>query len=139
MDTLRQTSKQGDLVFADDWDVFPVLFYYNHHNYYMFGLDPIYSKQAFPPEYWRFDAIARGRTPSTINAKSGLSGSKVRLEDIRDHLAAKYVVIMDDHKKMFQNVQKKNELFKMIHPELDGQPRHQPPASLFKVILASQD
>jgi hypothetical protein len=36
---LRNNSAEGDIVFTTDWDDFPELFFYNHKNYYILGLD----------------------------------------------------------------------------------------------------
>jgi hypothetical protein len=41
-DWLKGNSNQGDIVFHTDWDIFPMLFYYNHKNYYLVGLDPTF-------------------------------------------------------------------------------------------------
>ncbi len=40
---LEKNSNQGDIVFHSDWDEFPILFYHNHLNYYLAGLDPTFT------------------------------------------------------------------------------------------------
>jgi len=37
---LQQNTQPREIVFHSDWDEFPHLFFYNHHNYYIVGLDP---------------------------------------------------------------------------------------------------
>jgi hypothetical protein len=37
---IDERSNQADIVFLDNWSFFPVLFFYNHKNYYTVGLEP---------------------------------------------------------------------------------------------------
>lgn len=41
---LQANTPQGSLVFQSDWDDFPELFFHNHHNIYLAGLDPTYMQ-----------------------------------------------------------------------------------------------
>ncbi len=42
---LVENSPENSRVFQTDWDDFPRLFFYNHHNTYTVGLDPTYMQQ----------------------------------------------------------------------------------------------
>jgi len=57
---IAKHSKPGDLVFNGAYDDFPQLFFYNHKNHYVVGLDPIYlyRHDAELFDLWR--AIGRG-------------------------------------------------------------------------------
>ncbi|MBT4334926.1 hypothetical protein HOD65_00520, partial [bacterium] len=39
---LNKNTPSESIVFNTSWDAFPRLFFYNHHNYYVVGLDPIF-------------------------------------------------------------------------------------------------
>ena len=48
-------------VFQTDWDDFPRLFFYNHHNTYLVGLDPVFLERANPGLYRVWTDITRGK------------------------------------------------------------------------------
>ncbi len=58
---LKENSNPGDIVFNSDWDDFPFLFFYNHKNYYILGLDPMYMYKYDPKLYRRYQRITKGR------------------------------------------------------------------------------
>lgn len=131
MALLRNVSRPGDLVFTDDWDVFPVLFFYNQHNYYAMGLDPIYTSRPYPDLHRRFEAISQGRASETP------VGDAPSLMDIRERFKASYVLVMDDHPGMYRQMLRRGDLFTMIYPArrgtTDPAESPQPAVSLFAV------
>ncbi len=56
------------LVFQTDWDDFPRLFHFNHHNVYTVGLDPTYLQLADPTRYELWIQITQGQVadPSEV-------------------------------------------------------------------------
>jgi hypothetical protein len=66
MDFLQANSPEGSIVFTDDWDIFPAYFYYNHHNHYIVGLDPVFSYQRDPEMWWRYVSLSRGQAPEKV-------------------------------------------------------------------------
>ena len=121
MEFLRNNSQPGDVVFTDDWDVFPVFFYFNSHNHYIVGLDPKFT-HAREPELWeRYVKISRGQVPATISvANAGESDSTrslpVVLEDIRDHFGARFVVTDADHRALAAKLSRVATFAELLYP-----------------------
>lgn len=57
---LREYSPEGSVVFHSSWDNFPELFFYNHQNYYLYGLAPDFMYVYDPEKYFLWDSIRRG-------------------------------------------------------------------------------
>src|SRR3989344_301308 len=45
-------------VFVSQWDYFPELFFWNHNNYYINGMDPIFEFTFSPSLYWKTHFLA---------------------------------------------------------------------------------
>ncbi|RME12137.1 MAG: hypothetical protein D6802_05095 [Ardenticatenia bacterium] len=58
---LAENTPPGSRVFQTDWDDFPRLFFYNHHNTYLVGLDPVFLERANPGLYTIWVDITEGR------------------------------------------------------------------------------
>ena len=67
---LQENTAAGERVFQTDWDDFPRLFFYNHHNTYLVGLDPTYMQFYDAALYDVWVDITRGRVvnPSALIA-----------------------------------------------------------------------
>lgn len=60
-DWLRENTPPGSIVLNDRWDVFPVLLFYNHYNYYCGGMDPVFMYEKDPKLYWFWrNLVSRG-------------------------------------------------------------------------------
>ncbi len=59
---LAQNSQPGDVVFHSDWDLWPMLFYYNQKNYYLVGLDPTFMYNYNTPLYDTWTSITTAQT-----------------------------------------------------------------------------
>jgi len=55
---LTTHSQPGTIVFNTQWDQFPQLFYWNQHNYYIVGLDPIFMYEYNPELYWQWRKVS---------------------------------------------------------------------------------
>lgn len=82
---LAQTTPVNSLVFTSDWDDFPELFFHNHHNVYLVGLDPTYMQLHDPELYDLWVSMTQG----DINGIGWL---------IRDVFRARYVFSDLDHR-----------------------------------------
>jgi len=98
---LLDHSQEGDIVFTDDWDVFPKYFFVNHKDYYIVGLDPEFMNQYSSDLYAEFASIS-----------SGADGEN--LERIKDDFKAKWVIVGTDHSDFSANLEAHPELFKKI-------------------------
>jgi hypothetical protein len=57
---LVENTPEGSRIFQTDWDDFPQLFFYNHHNTYTIGLDPTYMQLYDSKLYEEWVEITRG-------------------------------------------------------------------------------
>lgn len=146
MRALQEESKPGDVVFTDDWDIFPIYFYYNTHNHYIVGLDPKFTHQRQPELWQRYVKISRGQVPSEITAKAGLMAKgdnpsatssqrtvKVTLDDIVSLFGARFVVTDGDHKKLARKLNKRNDLAKLIYPSTSYEESKDAPYLIFRM------
>ena len=62
---LEENTKEGDIVFNSYWDNFPSLFFWNSHNYYIAGMDPIFQYSFSEDLYWKAYFIAYTGQPIT--------------------------------------------------------------------------
>ncbi len=139
MEYLASVSDAGDIVFTDDWDVFPVYFYFNHHNRFIVGLDPKFT-HARDPELWeRFVRVSRGEVPRSVEVTTidgGLPGPRridVRLTDIRDHFRARWVVVDSDHKALARRLADTPQFAELLYPKTDYKACADAPYLIFRV------
>ncbi len=88
---LKEHSKEGEIVFNADWDDFPFLFFYNHKNYYILGLDPMYMYKYDPKLYRLYQRITKGKIkrPAKI---------------IKEQFKASYIFTDRYHKKFIKRL-----------------------------------
>lgn len=98
---LINNSNTGDVVFTDDWDVFPLYYFLNRKDYYIVGLDPEFMNQYNSSLYREFAAISSGADPEN-------------LERIKNDFKAKWVIVAADHPEFRQNLQAQPTLFKKV-------------------------
>jgi hypothetical protein len=98
---LKSVSQPGDIVFTDDWDVFPLYFYLNRKNYYIVGLDPEFMNQYDPALYQEFAAISSGMVSEN-------------LERVKTDFRAKWIIVASDHPEFRDNLLAKPNLFKKV-------------------------
>jgi hypothetical protein len=141
MDFMREYSDPGSLILTDDWDSFPTCFYSNHHNYYAVGLDPEFTRTRYPALWERYRRITRAELPATVPAallpaadsdspslaKAGAQGGqlatiepctdrKIRYEDIATCFGAAYVLVAEDHRKLYKALLGEPDEFTPIYP-----------------------
>lgn len=66
---LATNTPQDSIVFHNNWDEFPLLFYYNTHNYYIVGLDPTFMYDYNKDLYWEWYNIVTGKDKDNLNQK----------------------------------------------------------------------
>ncbi len=90
---LQENTEEGEVVFNADWDDFPFLFFYNHHNYYTVGLDPMYMYSYDRDLYLLYKAITRGK-----KADPG--------KMIREKFGARFVFLDRTHLELYRRLRK---------------------------------
>jgi hypothetical protein len=135
-------SPARSLVFTDDWDVFPLCFYWNDHNCYAVGLDPMFTILPYPELWERYRLITRGQTPTVLDAGGAVTGvpRRVTLGDIGDVFGARYVLVLRDHPRFYRKLRAQPERFERIYPGgLSRDSDVQPVASVFQVLSTRSD
>lgn len=101
---LREHSNQGDIVFHDDWDNFPALFYNVAKVRYIVGLDPTFMYNYNPDLYWQWARITKGEQTENL------------LEIIQGEFKARFVIIDSDHSAMRANIEQDGR-FKLVYED----------------------
>lgn len=89
---LREHCTKGDIIFHNDWDDFPILFYRVARARYIVGLDPTFMYNYDQDLYWKWVNITLGKTTDNL------------LEIIQGDFDARFVVVDHNHKKMNNNI-----------------------------------
>jgi hypothetical protein len=133
MDFLQKNSPQRSLVFTDDWDIFPMCFYFNHHNTYAVGLDPEFTRSRYPALWDRYRRITRAELPAKLQKENRSESEKPEIEykDIGTIFEADYVLVADDHNRLYRALSDRPGEFELIYPEKTDR---QPPIVIFRVF-----
>lgn len=140
MGFLEEQSQPGDVVFTDDWDIFPIYFYYNSHNHYIVGLDPKFTHARRPDLWERYVKISRGQIPSDVQVETRGADKKaimqtlhVTLEDIQDHFGARYVVTDRDHKSLAGKLAAAKDFAELVYPSPSYAKSSEAPYLVFRI------
>jgi hypothetical protein len=137
---IEQDSQPGDVVFTDDWDVFPAYFYHNSKNHYIVGLDPKFTHSRRPDLWERYIRITRGQIPREFTASwTGDRGERVELPmrvelgDIRDYFQARYVITDSEHKMLARKLAEAKEFAELVYPLTDYSLCQNEPFLVFRI------
>lgn len=131
---LEKNSPPRSIVFTDDWDSFPFCFYFNHHNTYIVGLDPEFTRTRYPALWERYRLITRAEIPGKLRDSREPDGNnKVTYGDIATRFNADYVLVADDHRPLFKALIARSEDFKIVYPPDWKLGRAQPAITVFSV------
>ena len=143
---LKENTNQGDVVFHLNWSHFPFLFFWNQHNYYIYGMDPVfllkYDEKLYwelynmlvnendKKRYWNFLDVAgdvRGLTCPNDPKQCGPENIKKIPEVLRDDFKASYVFVIN--KTSLSNyLEKDNKNFQKVYEDkIDN-------ASIYKIL-----
>jgi hypothetical protein len=132
---LIEKSQPGDIVFTDDWGVFPKYFFVNSKTYYIVGLDPEFMNQYDGPPYeGKKGALYREFTMITSISDF------ISLDHIKTIFNAKWVIVNTGHAQLARNLRNQPALFQEVlyagnDPLRDDYPSaHQDGYFLFKVL-----
>jgi len=140
MGFLQEQSQLEEVVFTDDWDVFPVYFFYNSHNHYVVGQDPKFTHARRPDLWERYVKITRGQIPSDVQITARdaqgvplVETLHVSLEDIREHFGARFVVTDRDHKPLAEKLAAARDFAELIYPSTSHAQSRDAPYLVFRV------
>lgn len=133
MTFLKANSPAGSMIFTDDWDIFPICFYFNHHNTYGVGLDPEFTRTRYPALWERYKKITRGEVPASLPQKLRREGEtpEIHYEDISTFFGATYVLVADDHARLYRALSDRPQSFRQVYPGVGDE---QPSITLFKIL-----
>lgn len=145
MQFMEHNSDTGDIVFTDDWDIFPLYFYHNHHNYYIVGLDPKFTQTRRPDLWTRYVKVSRGEVPARVTTEiAGPDGKRTRgpidvaLEDIRTYFKARYVITDRDHARLASKLARAPELATLVYPCTEYAACHDAPFVVFRILAPGE-
>lgn len=136
MSFLKANSPPQSRVFTDDWDTFPMCFYFNHHNTYIVGLDPEFTRTKYKALWERYRKITRGELPARLSSDvpAGPEPREINYEDIGTIFEADFVLVDTQHNKLYRALRDRPNHFEMIYPAKSDK---QPPLSIFKILKNS--
>lgn len=103
---LKNNTPAGAIIFHNDWDDFPALFYYNTHNYYIAGLDPTFMYDYNKDLHKVWVDITTGRQPNIS-------------EIVKNDFHSEYVFVDKDHVALENNL-KSDGHFQMVYKDDEG-------------------
>jgi len=140
MEFLKDCSQPGYVVFTDDWDIFPVYFYYNSHNYYIVGLDPKFTHARRPVLWERYVKISRGEIPASVSVKVRDGSAEQRrekvdvtLKDVREHFGARFVITDRDHKRLAGKLAARKDFAELVYPATSYSEARNAPYLIFRI------
>lgn len=140
MSFVKERAEPGDVIFTDDWDIFPVYFYFNAKCNYVVGLDPQLTHERRPDIWARFEKLSRGLAPATVTVEMPDEAGelverevKVTYRDIRDVFGAKFVIIDKDHKKFSGKLNREKDLAELIYPSTSYADSRDAPYLVFRI------
>lgn len=115
---LKENTKEGDIVFHLYWDQFPSLFYWNQHNYYIHGMDPVFLFSHDPDLYWKMYYMSvRDMGGLTCGVEvCGPQDIKTVYEVIKNDFKASYVFVRKISEKRFiEHLESDKEHFEKVY------------------------
>lgn len=113
---LEKNTNQGETVFHLGWDNFPELFFWNRHNYYINGMDPIFLFAYDPGLYWEFHflSIDKGGEFTCSRRKCTKEESVKTYDVLVNHFKAAYVLIRSStHPNVFDHLFSSKEKYRL--------------------------
>lgn len=101
---LYENSQPGDIVFHSSWDEFPMLFYFNSKDYYIFGLDPTFSYEFSHELHQKIVDITTGRQTDNV------------YQDIKNTFKSSFVFVEKNHTGLNNNI-KNSEGFEEVYAD----------------------
>jgi len=90
---LQINSQPGDIVMHTSWDDFPMLFYHNHYNYYIVGLDPTFMYNYAPDLYKLYADITMAKKSDNL------------YKEVKENFQARYFIVNDDRIQLANNLE----------------------------------
>jgi len=99
---LKENTPKDSVIFNSDWDIFPPLFYYNDHNYYLTGLDHTLMYKKNQTKFLLYEKIISGEEIEDLDLK------------IKENFNARYVFVQQGKVKFDENLSTNNHFEKVF-------------------------
>jgi hypothetical protein len=92
---LRENTEPGAIVFHVNWGIFPELYYWNRHNRYIGGMDPIFQFAYDPGLYWKVHHLWSGAATGQTwgSARPGRAATEDTYEVMVRDFGASYLFL----------------------------------------------
>lgn len=92
---LKENTKPGEIIFNIHWDRFAQLFFWNQHNYYINGMDPIFQYSYSPELYWKthFYAVDKASTFTCGAIRCTEENAEDTHEVLKNDFRASYLLV----------------------------------------------
>lgn len=104
---LAAHTNEGDIIFHDKWDDWPVLFYHNSHNRYIVGLDPTFMYFKDESLYLAWKDISLNNTKDYI------------CREVKDKFTANYIFVKMDNQELKDNLDLDDDC-RLTYEDKDG-------------------
>ena len=126
---LEKNTKPGEIVFHMGWDSFPELFFWNQHNYYINGMDPIFLFKYDEGLYWKFHFLAIDKGGElTCGKRKCTKDEAVKTYDVltKDFKASYVIIRPATHPNVFKYLISSENSYRPVY--LDGE------TAIFRVV-----
>jgi len=134
LDVIAGQSDPGSMIFITDWDLFPQCFYYNHHNTYPCGLDPMFMKLHDPQKWDAYCDITLGRAATNAVPNGAFEGNGVSLAAISSLFQAEWVLLPASSSRLFEQMNQHANLFQRVYPTAEYRMDGQPPFTAYRIV-----
>ncbi len=110
---LKNNTEKNEIIFHNRWDIWPQMFFYNHYNHYIIGMDPTFLYEYDPELFWIWFNIGhQGLYCNKAEVCADLSpAEKINLIKwaIKEKFRAQYILIANDPELNLYNILSKKQ------------------------------
>ncbi|HLC95606.1 MAG TPA: hypothetical protein VJH89_03915, partial [Patescibacteria group bacterium] len=113
---LEEHTPKNSIVFNTHWDNFSHLFFFNQHNYYIGGMDPIFQYSYDPRLYWEYHYLSSDQMGNVSCASYPCRDEDRRdtYEILRNDFGVSYVFVEKDRNPRFYDYLSSDVRFKNV-------------------------
>lgn len=113
---IKRNSSYGDIVFHDDWDKFPYLFFFNYKNYYIIGIDPAFMEQYDKEIFIKYNCLVTNNNYISVGNKS-VNCNRFNASLIKDIFRAEWVLVDRSHYRLRNLLNNDKNNFKLVYQQ----------------------
>jgi hypothetical protein len=111
---IKNNSHKGDIIFIQNWSIFPYYFFFNDKNYYPFGMDPLFM-YLYSPELYKKFLFITSQSNSIWVAGEKIQNSKYKnVTQIKSDFNAKWVILNFRYQTLEKELTKRKDIFKKV-------------------------